>query len=66
MRETQQEFMLQLLGLLLVIIGAQYYMQYYFDYTNNYIIHMNYIDIVETGLNIWPNWSMILVGKLQT
>ena len=46
--------------------GAQYYMQYYFDYTNNYIIHMNYIDIVETGLNIWPNWSMILVGKLQT
>ena len=53
------------IGSAFINYGAQYYMQYYFDYTNNRIIHMNYIDIFGS-LNIWANWSMILVGKLQT
>jgi len=53
------------IGSAFVNYGAQYFGQYYFDYTNNRIIHMNYMDIFG-NLNVWANWSMILVGKLQT
>ena len=45
----------------------QWYMQYYFDYTNGRINLLSSADFgYGAGWDYWPSWSMILIGKLQT
>ena len=44
--------------------GSTYWMQWHFDYVNNKITMMNSSDY--GSIEVYENWSMILIGRLQT